>query len=65
MQKFFHQLKDDDRRIARKWRWASVGFYASILAGMILYAALHWNPEVNYAAVDSVAHVKVASSLRH
>ena len=65
MQKFFYQLNENDRRIARTWRWASVGFYGSLLAGMILYAALHWNPEVNYASADSVPHAKVASSSRH
>ncbi|MGY8662245.1 hypothetical protein Q3C01_07740 [Bradyrhizobium sp. UFLA05-109] len=65
MQKFFHQLNEGDRRIARKWRWASVGFYGSILAGLILYVAVHWNPEANYASVDSVPHAKVASSSSH
>jgi hypothetical protein len=56
MQKFFYQLSEQDRRITRKWRLASVGFYGSIIAGMILYAALHGNPEVNYASVDTVHH---------
>jgi hypothetical protein len=67
MQRFFYQLNEDDRRIARKWRWASVGFYGSFLAGMILYGALHWNPEVNYASADSASqpHEKVASTSKH
>ncbi|MGV7217180.1 hypothetical protein [Bradyrhizobium sp. UFLA05-112] len=65
MQKFFYELNEHDRRIARKWRWASVSFYGSILAGLILYAAVHLNPEVNYASADSVPHAKVASSSRH
>jgi len=65
MQKFFYQLNEDDRRVARKWRWVSACFYGSILAGMTLYAALHWNPEVNYASADSIPHAKVASTSNH
>jgi hypothetical protein len=65
MQKFFYQLNEDDRRIAQKWRWVSVAFYGSILGGMMLYAALHWNPEVNYASVDSTLHAKVVSTSKH
>ena len=52
MQKFFYQLDEQDRQISRKWRFASVGFYGSILAGLILYAVFHENPEVNYASAD-------------
>ena len=66
MQKFFQQLNEDDRRIVRKWRLATLGFYGSILAGMALYVALHWNGEVSYASVDSSAHAKVTvSTPRH
>jgi hypothetical protein len=32
---------------------------------MMLYAALHWNPEVNYASVDSTLHAKVVSTSKH
>jgi len=60
MQKFFDPLNDKDRHIVRKWRLAAVGFYGSILFGMILYAALHWNPDVNYASADSAAHAGIA-----
>jgi hypothetical protein len=62
VQKFFHQLNENDRRIVRKWRLATLGFYGSILAGMALYAAIHWNVEANYASVDPIAHEKVAVS---
>ena len=62
MQKFFNQLDENDRRIVRKWRLATLGFYGSILAGLVLYTALHWNPEVNYASVDSIAHAKLAGT---
>ena len=37
-------------------------FIGSILAGMVVYTALHWNPEVNYASVDSTAHAKLAGT---
>jgi len=60
MQKFFHPLNENDRRIVRKWRLATVGFYGSILAGMALFVALHWNGEVNYASADPGAHEKAA-----
>ncbi|UWU73280.1 hypothetical protein QA649_25790 [Bradyrhizobium sp. CB1717] len=59
MQKYFDPLNENDRRIVRKWRLATFGFYGSILAGMVLYVALHWNPEVNYASADSAAHAKL------
>ena len=59
MQKFFYQLNESDRRIVRKWRLSTVGFYGSILAGMVLYVALHWNQDVNYASVDSTARAKI------
>ena len=62
MQKFISQLDENDRRIVRKWRFATRGFYGSILAGLVLYTALHWNPEVNYASVDSAAHAKLVGS---
>jgi hypothetical protein len=44
---------------------ASVGFYGSILAGMILYAALHPNPEVNYASADLAPHVSAMKMAHH
>lgn len=62
MQKFLDQLNEDDRRIVRKWRLATLGFYGSILAGLVLYAALHLNPEVNYASAGSAAHAKLAGA---
>jgi len=62
MQKFVDQLSETDRRIVRKWRLATLGFYGSILAGMVVYTALHWNPEVNYASVDTRDHAKLAGT---
>lgn len=69
MQNFIDQfdendrLDENDRRVVRKWRLATLGFYGSILAGLVLYTALHWNPEVNYASANSAAHAKLAGAL--
>ena len=62
MQKFLYQLNETDRRIVRRWRWVTLGFYGSLLAGMVVYTALHWNPEVNYASADSAAHAKLVGT---
>ncbi|MBR0789727.1 hypothetical protein JQ631_11650 [Bradyrhizobium manausense] len=62
MQNFIRQFDKNDSRVVRKWRLAMLGFYGSILAGVVLYAALHWPPEVNYAAVDSAAQAKLAGA---
>lgn len=62
MQKFFHPLNETDRRVVRKWRIVTLGFYGSLLAGMALYVAMHWNAEVNYASVDSSVHAKAVSA---
>ena len=63
MQNFIDDdLDENDRRVVRKWRWATLGFYGSILAGVVLYAALNWTPTVNYASVDSAAHAKIAGA---
>lgn len=62
MQNFNDHLNENDRRVVRKWRWATLGFYGSILAGLVLYAALQRNPEVNYASVDSAGHAKLAGA---
>lgn len=62
MQKFLDQSNEDDRRIVRKWRLATLGFYGSILAGLVVYTVLHWNPEVNYASTDSAAHAKLTGT---
>lgn len=62
MQKFLDQSNEDDRRIVRKWRLATLGFYGSILAGLVVYTVLHWNPEVNFASADSAAHAKLTGT---
>ena len=50
MQQLSYRFNDEDRRVARRWRLASVGFYGSLLAGFILYAALNRSPDVTYAS---------------
>ena len=60
MQKHLDQLDENERRVVRKWRLATLGFYGSILAGLALYAALHGTPEVNFASVNSAAQAKLA-----
>jgi len=64
MQKLSCQFNDEDRRIVRRWRLASVGFYGSILAGLILYAALNQSPDVNYASAQSAVSAS-RDNLRH
>ncbi len=62
MQKFFDQLNESDRRVVRKWRLAALGFYGSLVAGIVLFAVLHWNPQVNYASTDSATRAKIAGT---
>jgi hypothetical protein len=62
MQKVLDQLNENDRPIVRKCRLAAFAFYGSILAGMVLYVVLHWNPEVHYASVDSAARAKIVGT---
>lgn len=52
MQKSSHDFNDEDRRVARRWRLASVGLYGSLLAGLIFYAAVSQSPDVNYASAQ-------------
>ena len=53
MQKSSPDLSDEDRRVTRRWRLASLGFYGSILAGMMLYGVLSQNRDVNLASAQS------------
>jgi hypothetical protein len=65
MQKFICELNEADRRIVRKWRLATICFYGSIVAGLVVYIALHPNAEVDYAAAESAAHAKLVNASRH
>jgi hypothetical protein len=59
MQKYPNNLSQEDRRLARRWTLASVGFYGSVLAGFALYGAFH-QPAANIAAVDPAAKAAAA-----
>jgi hypothetical protein len=65
MQKIPDHSNEGDRHLIRCWGLASVGFYGSILAGMILYAALHPNPDVNVAAAGTKAPISAMKVARH
>jgi hypothetical protein len=55
VQKLSYKFNDRDRRVVRRWRLASVGFYGSLLAGLILYAALNQSSDLNYASAQNAA----------
>ena len=59
MQQFLYQLKEDDKRIVWKWRLVTIGFYGSILAGPIVYAALQPNQETNLASSGTGAQASL------
>ena len=65
MQKIPGQSNEGDRRLIRRWGLASVGFYRPILAGMILYAALHPNPNVDIASADIRAPISAMKVAHH
>jgi hypothetical protein len=65
MQKIPDQSSEGDRRLIRRWGIASIGFYGSILAGMILYAALHPNPNVNVASAIIKAPISAMKVAHH
>ena len=65
MQKVPDHSNEGDRRLIRRWRLATAGFYGSILAGMILYAALHQNPDVNLALADVKAPISAMKMASH
>jgi len=43
--------------IHRRWRWASIGIYGSLLAGLIAYIAFSPNRDANYAAASAPVSV--------
>jgi hypothetical protein len=64
MQKFLYQMKEDDRRTARKWSAASFCFYGSIVAGLALYVVLHMNPNTEYASVGEKSQTQTMLTKR-
>ena len=65
MQKVPDHPNEGDRRLIRRWRLATVGFYGSILAGMILYAAFNQYPDANYASAELAPRVSAAMVAHH
>ena len=65
MQKVPDHSDEGDRRLIRRWGLASVGFYGSLLAGMILYAALHSNSDFKYASADLAPLVSAMKVAHH
>jgi|GEM_PF-3993749 len=43
MQKYIEDLESGDRRVAKNWAMVSFSLYGSILAGLVLYAAVEQN----------------------
>jgi hypothetical protein len=60
MYKSLDHLSEDDRRLVRKWTLVSVGFYGSLLAGLISYVAFIQGPPANFASDDPVSRVSAA-----
>jgi multisubunit Na+/H+ antiporter MnhB subunit len=65
MQKLSCRFNDEDRRIVRRWRLASVGFYGSILAGLAISAAFHQSPDVDFVSAQSAAVSASRDNPRH
>jgi hypothetical protein len=65
MQKIPDNMSEGDRGIARRWGLATASFYGSILAGMVVYAALHPNPELNIASADIKAPISAMKMAHH
>ena len=43
MQKYIEELESGDRRVTNNWTMVSFSLYGSILAGLMLYAAVEQN----------------------
>jgi hypothetical protein len=55
MQKYPKNLSEAERRLARRWTLGSLAVYGSILGGLILYATLGRNSEIDVAAGTAAA----------
>ena len=44
MQRYPENLSEADRRIARKWRLASLAIYGTLLGGFLLYGVFSQHP---------------------
>lgn len=57
MQKTSYDLSDSERRVVRKWRFAVVGFYGSLLVAIALFAAVS-DKSVQVARTDHPAELQ-------
>jgi len=55
MQKLSFKPIASERRVVRKWRIAVVGFYGSLLALMVIFAAATANRNVHVARTETIA----------
>lgn len=55
MQKYIEELESGDRRVANNWTIVSFSLYGSILAGLLLYAAVEQNRDTGLLAADAQA----------
>jgi hypothetical protein len=65
MQKFSYQFSERDRRIVRRWRLASIGFYGSILVGLVLFAAFSRHDQVDYASAKPALSASAETKARN
>jgi hypothetical protein len=64
MQLYRSKFIKDDSRIARRWALGSIGFYGSILVGMILYAVFSRQPDAHPSPDESASNSFVAATPR-
>jgi hypothetical protein len=64
MQSYRNKFIEDDRRIARRWALGSIGFYGSILVGMILYTVFSKQPDAHPSPDESASNSFVAAMPR-
>ena len=55
MQKFIEELDHGDRRVANNWTIVAFSLYGSILAGLVLYAAVEQNRDTGPAEANTQA----------
>jgi len=61
MQIYRYKLDDADRPVARRWTLGAVGFYGSILIGLILYAALSPKADAFHASDEGTVKLSIAN----